>query len=146
MRVLILLLVSSLISNFPFNSTANAQTINPNGCLEQIAKNEQWIVQDPKQFICITNKPEFKSISKTLCTADRSDSSKNYKTFLDFSEKIKAAWARFQSATTPGERTLASAELQDLQRDQSTYGNTSGVWDALDAVNSAKYFCEQNPT
>ncbi|OYZ13533.1 MAG: hypothetical protein B7Y39_17420 [Bdellovibrio sp. 28-41-41] len=145
MRVLFLLLISVLSSNFPFIAIANAQTINPNACLEQIAKNEQWIVQDPKQYVCITNKPEFKSIAKTLCSADLSDTSKNYKTLQDFSEKIKAAWARFQSATTPGERTLASAELQDLQREQSTYGHTSGVWDALDAVNSAKYFCEQNP-
>jgi len=145
MRVLFLLLSSVLISGLSSNFTANAQTVNPNGCLEQIAKNEQWIVQDPKQFICITNKPEFNSISKALCSADRSDTSKNYKTFLEFSDKIKMAWTRFQSATTPAERTLASAELQDLQRDQSTYGHTSGVWDALDAVNSAKYFCEQNP-
>ncbi len=141
MRVLFFLLISS----FNTTSAVTAQTINLNGCLEQISKNEQWIVQDPKQFTCVANKPEFKSIAKTLCSADHSDLSKNYKKFMEFSEKIKIAWARFQSATTPGERTLASAELQDLQRNQSTFGHANGIWEALDAVNLAKYQCEQNP-
>lgn len=137
MRILFLL----LITLFGVTSQSQAKQVSP--CVAQIATNEHWVNLTDAQFGCIENKPDFDSVVKVLCASEQSNISGPYKKFLDFSVRIQGAWAKFQSATNPGERSLANLELQELKQDQSTYAYTHGIWDALNAVNAAKYACEQ---
>ena len=112
-----------------------------NQCIDKISNANNWISLSEEQIGCMEINSEFYSSLDVLCLADKSDISKAYDKFLDYKIKIDEAFSRFQAATNPGERTLANAELQDLIRDQKTYGVSKGIWEALDTINFLKYSC-----
>lgn len=85
----------------------------------------------------------FLSSTKILCSVDESEVSAPYAKFLAYKVKIDEAFAKFQSATNPGDRSLANAELQDLKQAQSTFAYNNGIWDALNLISTLKYNCEQ---
>lgn len=112
-------------------------------CVAKIATSENWAPLSEKQIECMKNNSDLMSAVKALCLPDESEISCTYAKFLDYKVKIAEAFAKFQAATNPGDRTLASYELQDLKQAQSTYGIANGIWNALDSINRAKYNCEQ---
>jgi hypothetical protein len=111
-------------------------------CLQQVAINEKWSPLTESQVECMKGKEDFNSAINALCSPDQSEISQPYSKFLDLKKRIDAAFAKFQAATNPGERALANAELQDLKQAQSSYATANGIWDALNLMNSSRYFCE----
>lgn len=111
-------------------------------CLTKITFHEKWILSE-KQIHCIENDPNFSLTTKRLCSGDQSEVSPSYAKFLKFKVKIDEAFSKLQAATTPGDRALANAELQDQKQAQNTFAVTYGIWDALDLINSLKHNCEQ---
>lgn len=109
-------------------------------CLTKIAFHEKWALSE-KQINCIESDSTFSLIVKSLCLVDQSEISPSYTKFLDFKVKINEAFVKFQTATNPGDRYLANAELQDLKQAQNNFAVSHGIWDALNSINSLKYSC-----
>lgn len=124
-------------------SFAQIGTASTTPCVAKIATGENWAALSQEQIECMENSSDFASAVKTLCLTDESEISITYAKFLDYKVKIAEAFAKFQAATNPGDRTLANYELQDLKRAQSSYGIANGIWAALDSIDRAKYSCEQ---
>ena len=119
------------------------QVVYAADCLSKIAVQDKWNPLSEKQIECMKGSSELEATIQVLCSADGSEISDHYFKFLSYRDQIALAFAKFQAATNPGDRTLASLELQDLKRAQSNYGISFGIYDALDTINHIKYNCVQ---